>query len=90
MVSSIHHGERNLRLLGIVLAVFVAIGLSACGTYVRELQDVWSGFTGPLLPYVNDIVDNIICEVRDAVRDLFTRVTQVTMRFHFWITGARK
>jgi hypothetical protein len=60
-----------LRTLGTVLAAFTAFGLSACGTYVPELQDVWSGYPDSL-PYVNDIVDNISCEVRDAVYDLYT------------------
>jgi hypothetical protein len=61
-----------LKTLGVVLAAFTAFGLSACGTYVPELQDFWSGYPDSL-PYVNDIVDNTTCEVRDAVHDLYTR-----------------
>jgi hypothetical protein len=59
-----------LRTLGAVLAVSATLGLGACGTYVPELQDFWSGYPDSL-PYVNDIVDNITCEVRDAVYDLY-------------------
>jgi hypothetical protein len=59
-----------LRTLGIFLAVSTALGLSACGTYVPELQDFTTGYPDSL-PYVIDIVDNVSCEVRDAVADLY-------------------
>jgi hypothetical protein len=63
-------GERNLRTLVVVVAVSVAFCLSACGMYVPELQDIATGYTDST-PFVNDVVYNVTCEVRNAVHDLY-------------------
>jgi hypothetical protein len=46
-----------------------AVVLSACGTYVLEIQDFGDSTAG--LIYVHNIVLNIDCEVRNAVYDLY-------------------
>jgi hypothetical protein len=64
-------GERNLKVFRSFLTASMALGLSACGTYVPELQD----FGGPTesLIYVNDVTTNVSCEVRDAVSGLYAQ-----------------
>jgi hypothetical protein len=59
-----------VRAFGIVFAVFTMVGLSACGTYVPDLQDVESGYSDST-PYVTDIAHSISCEVRDAIYSLY-------------------
>jgi hypothetical protein len=64
--------DRKVKPFGIVLAMSTAFGLSACGTYVPDLQDFSSGVGySSSLPYVIDITHSVSCEVRDAVYSLY-------------------
>jgi hypothetical protein len=53
----------------IILTAFTAFGVSACGTYVPEIQDF--GSETQSLIYVDDVTTSVSCEVRDAVFDLY-------------------
>jgi hypothetical protein len=64
--------DRKVKSFGIVFAISTAFGLSACGTYVPDLQDFNSGVGySSSLPYVIDITHSVSCEVRDAVYSLY-------------------
>ena len=53
----------------IVLPIFMAASLAACGTYVPELQEFPGGpADGQLL--VQDIVQSVHCEVANAVNEV--------------------
>jgi hypothetical protein len=49
----------------------LTIGVSGCGTYVPEIQDVWRGDADGGRVYVRDIVENVRCNVSKAFRDLY-------------------
>jgi len=62
--------DRKVKSFGIVFAISIAFGLTACGTYVPDLQDVETGYSDST-PYVTDIAHSISCEVRDAIYSLY-------------------
>jgi hypothetical protein len=64
-----------LRKISFHVVLTAALGLSGCGTYVPEIQDFGDSQAGHI--YVNQIVSNIRCEVRNAVYDLYKQAGEI-------------